>query len=430
MISVFAKRNRVLLGLVACLILGGCSQQTSPYPHDDFYPAEESLPSTSVPETSEGLPDEAEFAEAEPALTLQSEDIEYPSSFSNGVAWVSYFDGEQLLVDETGKVLFEEEDSRRGFSDFAGGSAVVFDATEDDDYGPYGLINKQGDIFWTIDGDARAKAEELYGAENIERIYCPELNGNSKWGGYLVVSVEVDCYEFTGSVCGIVGPDGTWAVELPTIDEAAGGSRIFDYVAGSLYDLYQPELLILHKCGLFLYRTGEFVPCAEEGVGWGGMYYLYGEEKISEKDALARERALARGGLFFSCGIFYDEDRNEVLDLTELKDVDTHPEYEFEDGEHCLINFQNDGGGRYQTIIDREGNFLFDPIKVGNEAEFASVGFFYQPDENEKGWYVGVGGEHIGEVEGTEGMPFFDGRAWIKVDGVWRILNESGEIVV
>lgn len=426
------KMGKLLYGAMALatlVFLGGCTEQVSPYPADDpmsdFSKLADSSGAISYdPDDRE----EADEQDTESGLVIPDA-IDEVSAFSDGVAWIRYYDGTQALVDETGAVLFDDDGADFDYTKFVQGCSLVRGDTKQEGYGPFGLVNKQGEIIWTVDDDARALAEDLYGAENIERVYCPGQPWEA-WDGYLLVSVEVDRYEFTGTVFGIVGPDGNWAVEFPSVDDAANGSGLYGYEAGLLYDLYNPGVMVLHKTGLFITRTGEYLPCTDSDLHPGGRYYMYGEDRLEEDDVVHNEAAIAHGGLRLSMGVFYDENGEAALDLTDMNNLSSNPDYGFEDGEHCLVSFANDGGGAYQTIIDKEGNFLFDPIKADPDAVFATVGFFYQPDKESAGWYVGLDGEQIGVIEGTEGTPFCDNRAWIKVDGIWRLINETGDVVI
>lgn len=369
--------------------------------------------------------------------------IEKARNFNDGVAWVLHENGSRTLIELDGTILYEPDEYYESASRYCEGVSLVWTKGTD----TARLIDKTGQVVWSVEEDGLAKAEELYGADAVNGVdiqspfqyKAGKSWSDELWQGYTIVEFDIDSFEYTGILAGLLGPDGTWVIEPPTIEDAAAhaGKRDEDLGTHGYGDSgeYGRYTVSLDRQGLLIYRTGEVLPYTGydhggfNGLSFGGMW----RDDIDS----AEEWEAHQNCKYMGDGRFEDKDGNVVLELG-----DDYPLYSgglldgpiqedsFVDSKYCLVYLENEGGGKYFTVIDMQGNRMFDPMRAGEEGLLRGGAFFHRGEDEETGCYYTVEGDRLGDVRGETGAPFYEGRAWIKVDDNWRCIDEGGNIVI
>ena len=300
--------------------------------------------------------------------------------FSDGVAWVRDENNKVYLIDEKGKELFELGEISRGLGipdsveNFIDGYAKVEDEKSER------IIDKKGKTVLTInedmevensgDGFAIVETDEedylgttekmgLYDLEKQE--YILELSENytrMKYlgeGMFLVLQKEEGSYKTPAF---IFNTETAQTVKGPTED------RYIEEMAN-----YNNGYAVAVKDGTFclIDKNGN-----EKTLGVDGFYGLT-TGKYAE-------------GLIYIKEAFYDENGNKVIDLAE-QNVSNYPV--FVDG-YALVTFDN-GSNDYYTIMDKSGEFLFEPIKfisTDNVRDTESFAIYDDQEELAKGGYI------------------------------------------
>lgn len=430
----------VLTLLLSFVSLSGCADDTQP--NSVISDGGSSNSATFESSDSENFAIESDSNEAQLELDgISANDIEAVQPFSDGVSWVKTSEGLRL-VDKEGLVKLDMSDTEYGSaSPYIEGAAVAFDGSNCFDYSfsgePLAIIDKEGNAIWSFEDETKRMADEVFDPEAVRDVRVLGMTGD-QWRGYLIVEFEIDTFDYTGTLCGVVDSRGEWIVEPPSIEDAVEAAR--NGIDPGSHELssndeiyYDDNFLRINRQCVVLYRTGEVLPCTGlwEEVG-DGLYY--GGKDIN--DIREEEAAFAhRDRKYDGCGKFVDASGNVSLDISDLPlTKDFGGEYGgigYEEGfaksDYCLVRLENPNGAVYLTVIDSDGNQMFDPIRNGETGELSESAFFYKPNEKEDGWYVGIDGEQLGGVKGEEGGEFNDGRAWVKVDESWRCIDEKGE---
>ncbi|MBQ9269015.1 MAG: hypothetical protein IJ206_05785 [Oscillospiraceae bacterium] len=346
-------------------------------------------------------PDTAEASQDDNRITLFWDILGAPSSgnrfvisdatsFSDGVAWVtvdeeilsqsdsttSVTTGERttFLINTYGEPLFEITEDYPRYTNFSHGVSLVDDGN--DAY----LINNSGEVVWSVSENGWSEATRLYGEGNVERIeldcstYTPNSNftefdyyntgiATDRFNGYTAVLMHVNTFDKTGDLCGILNPDGTWLLE--PIDGAIN-LRADDCFA--FWKSQEDENIYAIRL-----ETGEIVNCGKDS--WYEIYNMdddvedwHPEAQIvwqwqdeynrAHQDNLIYDQA-RRG--------FTDERGNVVVDLSEYTLLnDCFPVYK---NGYCFLAVKNPDGAPYFTVIDTNGNRVFEPVKYPSFAK-------------------------------------------------------------
>lgn len=388
----------------------------------------EAIKESSSSEIEEEAGEDAEFSTPQKEM-IDASAIEEVSDFSDGCAWVETAD-DRILVNSEGEILLQQGDTEYGsISEYSNGAALAYD-----NHGDFvAMIDKEGNPLWTLETDGWNKAYELYGSEDVTNVTVGGFD-YGKWSGYLRVNFIIDTFDFTGGLTGAIDVAGNWVVEPLSIDEAKNWDMDSD-PAGSRY------WLPLSERGVFLYRTGELLERTPEAdtLMSGHTYGGFSTTKLQD-----REEYFACGNMLYTGhGQFENVEGEVVLDISSmplakyLTDPDGMISWDaFAYGDYCLVMLSNEQAATYLTVIDKSGTQMFDPIRSGEHSELTSVAFFYKPDPTgknpveEAGYYIDVNGNMLGDVRGEEGTPFYENRAWLKVDDEWRCIDETGAIVI
>ena len=300
--------------------------------------------------------------------------------FSDGVAWVRDESNNVYLIDKNGKELFELGKISRGLGipdnveDFKGGFAVVEDEKGErviDKKGKTVLqINDEMEVENSGDGFAIIQTEEedylgktkkmgLYDLE--ENKYVLDLSENYtrmeylNEGMFLVIQKEEGSYKTPAF---IYNAETAQTVKGPTEDRYV--EEISEYNDGYATAVKDGTFCLIDKNG------------NEKSLGIDGLY------------------GLARGeygdGLVYIKEAFYDENGNKVIDLAD-QNVNNYPV--FING-YAFVTFNN-GSNKYYTIMDKTGEFLFEPkkfISTDNVRDTDSFAIYDDQEKLAKGGYL------------------------------------------
>lgn len=430
------RKDFVSLGISAfgTLLLYGCSTSSS-------------NASTNQTSDSYDMSDSSISKKQDQADLVEDNSVNFSMlavrNYSDDVAWVSRTanawndrSGWNYLVDLDGKVLISPENAKTSFfvpSDFCNDVACVNleSANKDSNVKNYGLINKRGEIIWSLEDDGLSYAVAKYGESAVTGISADVgFSNDSGYRGYLAVEIDIDTYSSTGSLHGVLDSKGEWVIEPGPLDSA---SKFDDKWFYCQYVMCNTENLII-------YRTGEVLDYSSSGYSTDNRSAYardFGGRQAKVID-LWEEYTTAHDGLRYDTeddygeGIaaFRDASRNVVMDVNDLyPNINTtYSDLVFNDG-YCLIVLENTGGGKYITVINTEGAQITEPFKYAEHGALLEGAFFYNGNDNEPGYFMTAQGEKLGQVEAMKGMDFHDGRAWVLVDDEWHCIDSRGEIV-
>lgn len=345
--------------------------------------------------------------------------------FHDGVAWIDTGDtgtGHDYLVDRDGRVLIDYvEQGELGnrvpdkVSLFCSGTALVQNGDA------FCLINQQGEKVVDIVDEAYEEGERVFGSNSIKRVEIA-WPYEDNYRGYVLVTLNLDTFDYTGEVHGVIAGDGSWTIGFPAIGNMRDGS-----------DGSNPDPYVLQAGNsAVLTRTGEVVD-SPSTVGY--LYqFEYNGEALEHSELRKREVASEHNGYLWDVGgVFDDGSAYENPETGERLIVEGRSKgivscEEFNGG-YAIATITNNGGSDYLTVIDTSGSWLFDPVKDNGHSGVSPEGFFYVDGENGEGGYRSVNGDPLGTVRGYDGTTFSDGRAWITIDGSRHCVDENGEIV-
>lgn len=345
--------------------------------------------------------------------------------FHDGVAWVDTGEtgmGHDYLVDRDGRVLIDYvEQSRAGnqvpdkVSSFCSGTALVQDGDA------FCLINHQGESVVDIVNEAFEEGERVFGSDSVKRVEIA-WPYEDNYRGYVLVTLYLDTFDYTGEAHGVIAGDGSWAIDFPAISSMCDGS-----------DGSDPDPYVLQAGNsAVLTRTGEVV----DSPSTIGYFYQfeYNGEMLEHTELRKREVAKEHNGYPWDIGGVFDdgsayenpETGERLIVEGRSKGIVSGEEF---NGGYAIVTITNNGGSGYLTVIDTSGSWLFDPVKDNGHSGVSPEGFFYVDGEDGEGSYRSVSGDLLSTVRGYDGTAFSEGRAWITIDGSRRCVDENGEIV-
>ena len=354
-------------------------------------------------------------AKRDPAMTQHDGIIVEAQEFRDGVAWVKYkFEDttQWCCCDKEGNVLFVLEPQSSPTTHFANGVAIVDKSV---------IVNKSGEVIWSISQNGVEAGEELWGEGSIEAIellhleYDNSLDYVYDYYGYTVVRYKVDCFEYTGEKTGVLNSDGSWwlppvsssVFNAPFLGDEDGfywlnssnGERYYDIVSNQFIDPWDSEV-----DPNFKFRFDKHNGLIFQVNDYNAYPHTYG---------------------------FYDADGNKIIDLSKYNINTEEKDPEFIDG-YALLEIENDQGSPYYTIIDTSGNEMFAPRKQVLHDEL-SCGLVWVKENPVDGYYMNVYGEVAFDREYKKGSRFSEGLAYVyvEIDGEYYIhyINTNGEIV-
>ena len=369
-------------------------------------------------------------------VTTQAEatslNIITPYDFYDGVAWVNTSDG-KALVDNEGHVLivydddWNEDDIPIQMSNYHEGRALAsMPFGQGFPEYPTAIIDKTGHTVWTLEEDARAEADEVFGEGNVEDIDISFDLEDDVFQGYAAVRFNVNTPQYTGTCIGVINGEGDWVVE-PSLPADLENS---DLVCGdSRYFIQTEYYLVDYDDGQVYFRDGSFDEQECSGsFSYGGKTAdeFANEKYFSAHDGLKYGICIVDG---YSDGPhFLDSDNNIVINMDNYSVNSSWFDATFVDG-YCLVPFSNTGGGNWLTVIDTHGQETMAPIKDCGHGVLGEGIFFYKGETDTGGYYIKVNGERLGTGDGSDGTTFHEGRAWLNTDGHYHCINTDGEIL-
>ena len=388
---------------------------------------------------------------AQPALAEESADS-LPSSmydvksfnvlpFSDGIAWIQYGSQDDPVtsaVNTDGDILFTLDGTERicYLSPFSDGSAYYIAI---DDSGTYEvIIDAEGNITWQPDRDDNehviAAGEGVFVVErhttgfyedqyeigtvdaygNTLQEYAHEIGGSICDRPYHLdrrcvpadtytfamasTPMRVSCYLGDGlfylSCHEVRSKDAFYNPETGTFYQTDGLSGEVDHISngrfrlkdtsyivgegkgGSIASLYDTSMNLLKEDYYYYYeRTGQSM----YGLEW--PEYDYDASCTSYRD-----------GWFYKAHTYWDDDNQMVLHMDGFSDrmMQGGPFYD----DRAVMWIEGADKNKYVTVIDREGNFQFEPICIKDGFFTIWNGYFLAMDTDQK-W-------NIYDVEGNK----------------------------
>ena len=411
------------------LLLAGCGSSKTDMPSDTSSEYTFEIPEETNPSA---INDEPIESEEEKVLVL----LKQAMPFSEGIAWVLYEDPsgneqvgwlhtdghiDQPFPYDTVAQLKKDDPYWVGLgSNFSGGysyvktgDAFVGGASESPD--SFLILNQKGEITAQSPDDG-SSYEILCGGDGVYLVKQSVRN----------MTINEDRY-------GFISGDGNWINEC-TICEAGGTHPLsLDVVPGNFDNknisfsylgegIFQAEYhngksssMYYHRYGVVLYNaytkqnfvvdsntTSVFTDSSGGAVGNysdgfvpvksnGELYMLSADfEKkpltVNSSDAMIYSEGVIFSGdrnysgnrsTYLTNGKFYHTDGSVLADLSqyELLYEDTYDLYRFSDGYAAIIICGADGG-QYLGIIDMDGQFSFEPIKIESLSNWDNAGKF------------------------------------------------------
>ena len=294
------------------------------------------------------------------------------SSFSHGVALVRGEDNYAEIIDKSGNVVSSTEDGDydeiRGFISQLGMGVVykhvnTFQLTEDQ----YGIIDSEGK--WQVPLHKNTLMSRSRGNPTYLGEGCLYTEGNFV-GTETVPALIYNIY--TGKTFDVASKylAGAYVMYSQTyaLHNAWTRAKNFDDGYGVFFQVGTDKIVFGENDTLFLgsvYSTDISGNITEiisgvsyEKHAYTGMQYGW----TDTNPYISRYR----DGLFYFTDKhirgdkqgFFDIHGNMVIDLFDYTIQDYN--YMFYDG-YCLLSLRNDQNGRFYTVIDKKGNFMFEP---------------------------------------------------------------------
>ncbi len=317
------------------------------------------------------------------------------------------------IVDMEGNVV---EGPTINISNFCNGTAA---AAIDDDSHADALIDSNGNVIWSIKVDGWKAAEQYFKSGEVVGIGSEFVTvTNNIWEqdfyhGYLIICFKLESYEFSGESFGVLDWNGNWIIKpgehANYVQTYLGeyallvDQYMLEYENGKVYDL-SSEIKNAHTpAGFAPYNVEIF-----SAIEIAGYFKDHNDMKYSSSE---------RG--------FLNENGEMVLMLPEeYKLVDES--LEFVDG-YALVNLENNRRVEYITVIDLNGNQMFDPIKCFHldHGELSEGKFFVKNDD--EGYFMDVYGNRVGEYVGRDYVDFHEGLGWIETSDGWICIDLVGD---
>lgn len=335
--------------------------------------------------------------------------------FKNDVAWVKTEEKDQqywALVDKKGTILFKLNNDETPTTNFAENIAIV---------NRNKLVDKEGNEIWSIENNGWKDAETFFGKDaciEIEILGDFDLNPNATgidstiFYGYTFVNFKIETFEVSGSTTGILNKDGEWYIK-PDISNGHtfsgdGKCGVYDAESNYVFNLF------LNKFVDNSFNNTE--NASEKIANW-------------EKDYKAKiyQNLFFNGDRHYSYGtadncFFEDKNGKRVIDLDDSYEFgSTYNPYFV--GDYCLLDFQNG----YYSVIDKKGNFMFEPKKQADHGNISCDLFWVKSDEMYE--FINVKGEKAFDVNFNNVNDFSNDMALVSLNENLHFINTDGKII-
>lgn len=415
------------MALACCLalgLLGGCSNSEGISATDPSF-------STSVSEVSPSVSDSMiENSEMEPIESQFTENISVSlvdgRNFSEGIAWVRYIDTEGVtqigwlhsdgMIDQpfpTDMINGYGSDFSGGYSYITTGDGYIRGATEVPD--SFIIMNQNGDITarspddessYQIlcggDGVYLVKQSIRSMSENEDRYGF--ISGNGSWinecticeaGGVHPLSLDIVPNDFDNKNISFsyLGEGIFQAV----YHNGKSGSMYYHRYGVVLYNAYTKQTFVVDANTTSVFTDSSGGTIGNYSNGWvpiksnDELYMLSADFEKKPLVTDTSDTVIFSDGVIFTGdrhysgnrstyltnGKFYRTDGSVLADLSqyELLYEDTYDLYRYSNGYAAIIICGADGG-QYLGIIDMDGQFSFDPIKIKGLSNWDNAGAF------------------------------------------------------
>lgn len=274
------------------------------------------------------------------------------SEFKDGIAIATKtvnFQTTQYVIDENFNVLF----SFKGNVGFVGKYMKIADK---DDEKKINIIDQNGEVVYSYDDREFKKKVELVS------------------DGLLVITEQTDTYNSSKTVTGIydiqskkyiLGPDEKY---VDKIREFGDNTLLLNGDNTEFFNTKTKKIVKYNKRVQREFKTGYSIDTDFSGYIYMDVFDDSGNYKTIKFDS-ANIKNHSNGMLFSS------ETLINLKDGT-IKDLSDQFHFveaaKFNSDGNALVLFQNQGGETYYTVVDVNGNMLFNPEKRNNEAMFGA----------------------------------------------------------
>lgn len=308
-----------------------------------------------------------------PSKTLVTTD---KREFKNGLAW-SKVDGQYVCINTEGKVVFRLQNEYDTVTDFTNPDYALVS-----NYYNKAIIDKEGNMV-TTDKDNSA----------FDKIVSDDVTA-----GYAVVSKQIDTYEVKETRYGIIGFEGNWILELST-----DNSFLKEYKQGLTKNI------LTNNENLYFVDTAKKVKLKERIYKYiydddeNCYFYTVGSKitKVNKKTGKTKDiidNITYCGEYSVSDGLIYIStskwDKKKTIVTSGFYDLNGKKQYDVKEkivevtesiNGFAGIVMQNNGGTSFGTVIDKEGNHQFEPIKGIKKLECIGENKFFISYSNEDG---------------------------------------------
>jgi len=258
-------------------------------------------------------------------------------------------------------------------------------------------------------------------------------NTNTVWHSDGILVQDLSAFERSGSVYRLVVRD-IYILDFLTLDVifrlegAAMTSFQYDYYADRFILITSPESSMGARVFL-ISRDGtyEMLPLEEGHV----IMFSNISSGIASTDSALDAWRDSQGN---PPDHFHDIHGNRMFNVPQLVRRQlghTHrPRFE---GEYCFVALENEGGVMFLTIIDRDGNQLFEPFRgysIHGSAGNLSEGLVWIRDTDGNHVSINTRGEHVITVQANSVSAFKEGFAIVSIDGNQYFIDMDGNKLV
>lgn len=333
--------------------------------------------------------------------------------FNNGLAW-SKVDGQFICINSEGKVVFKLSNEYDTVTDFKNPDYALVS-----NYYNKAIIDKEGRIITT---DKENNAFDKIISEDV-------------YAGYAVVYKKVDTYEKQEEQYGIIGFEGNWILEL-----SKDNKFLESYSIGVTKNIIRnrQELYFVDTAKKIKIQSGiNKYLCEDEKNCY---IYTYGNKivqinKESGKTNNILNDVVSCGnysdGLFYAktskwdkkkkntitTNAFYDLSGKKQFEIKETNEIDSITEITTD---FVGIVTINNGGTKFGTVINKQGEYQFEPIKGVKKLEKIGENKFFISYSNENGE-----GEYVCNEKGEK---LFDATSMTKYENGYAIKDDTNYV--